>query len=89
MFHYNYFISNTYMSFYKIKCKKCAGIGLILKKEKDKQCLQCNEKNNFCMYCENKKFRGNYTECVSCLGLGEILVCTETKNKVDISDHMN
>ena len=51
------------------QCKICAGWGVV-RITKAFVCQKCNI--NKCCFCENRKFKGNYTECESCAGTGEI-----------------
>ena len=73
------------MSYYTIRCEECEGAGLVLKKEKDDRCPCCNDFRRSCMRCENIKFKGVYTECSACLGLGELWFDANTKEQVDIA----
>ena len=73
------------MSYYTIRCEECEGAGLVLKKEKDDRCPCCNDFRRSCMRCENIKFKGAYTECSVCLGLGELWFDANTKQQVDIA----
>ena len=58
-------------------------IGVI--KKKQFLCDSCNKCNNgnftICALCENIQFRGNYGECNTCFGRGEIFFDKKTKQK--------
>ena len=63
----------------KKRCEICKGTGLERKKKQDK-CLSCI-KNAICFKCENKIYKGLYTECSNCFGAGEIFY-DKNNNKV-------
>ena len=70
------------MSKYKtIPCLECKGVGLIIKSQ-DNPCTHCSNKPPFCCHCESNIFRGVYTECTECLGVGKHWIEKITNKRV-------
>jgi hypothetical protein len=63
-----------------IQCEECVGIGLI--KKNDQPACECGLfYTGGCYKCENIQFRGQYTECPECLGIGSHWVNKITQKK--------